>query len=189
MSDTPIDYFEDLPAPAVNLKDITDLAALGAEKQAELDAKTLELEVLQQEVDKIYRRQLPELMRAAAMDEFKLEDGSKLARKSDIKTSISVANAPSAYRWLEDHEYDGIIKTKVVSEFGRGEIEEAKKVVELLMEQGVMADLNRAIHPATLKSFVKERLEAGEAIPMDVFGVYEFEIVKVTKPRASAKKK
>lgn len=178
-----IDYFEGIAKPVVNLADITALAEEGERKQAELDELNFKAQQLQQEIDGIYRRRLPELMKEAAMDEFKLQDGTKLSLKTEIKTSISAANAPRAYQWLEEHDFDGIIKSKVISEFGRGDMEEANAVVEMLKAEGIDAELNRTIHPATLKSFVKERLEEGTNLPLDLFGVFEYEIVKATKPR------
>ena len=178
-----IDYFADAPAPVVDLKAITTLAEEAAEKQVELDELSYKVQQLQQEVDAIYRRKLPELMKEAALEEFKLADGTKLALKSEIKAGITVAHQDAAFRWLEENEFDGIIKTKVTSEFGRGELEDAKKAVAALEAEGIIAEMNRSVHPATLKSFVKEQLEAGTAIPMDTFGVFEYEIVKATKPR------
>lgn len=179
-----IDYFADVEKPVVDLAEITTLAEQGDKLQAELDELNFKVQEMQQELERIYRNKLPELMKAAALTEFKLADGTKLTLKSEIKTSISVAHQAAAFHWLEEHEFDGIIKSKVESEFERGEIERANEIVALLNEEGVGASLKRTIHPATLKSFVKERLEEGTNLPLDVFGVFEYEIVKATKPRA-----
>jgi hypothetical protein len=36
------------------------------------------------------------------------------------------------------------------------------------------------VHPSTLKSFVKEQMEAGRAIPFDLFAIHPFNRVKIT---------
>jgi hypothetical protein len=136
---SPIDYFEGAPAPIVDLKAITALAEEAATKQVELDEISYKLQQLQQEVDTIYRRKLPELMKEAALEEFKLADGTKLSLKSEIKAGITVAHQAAAFRWLEENEFDGIIKTKVTSEFGRGELEDARNAHEDKFHVGALS--------------------------------------------------
>lgn len=184
-----IDYFAGVAKPAVDLKTISALAEKSTELQAEIDALMFEVEQKTQENDKILRKQLPELMKDAGLESFKLADGSTVGVKSDVKCGITQANAARAFAWLEEHEFGGIIKSKLVSEFGREELEEAQKAIDLLSEAGFQAELNRTVHPATLKSFVKERLEEGDDIPVDVFGIFEFEMAKITKPKATKSRK
>jgi hypothetical protein len=50
----------------------------------------------------------------------------------------------------------------------------------------VFASLDRSIHNATLTSFVKERLAAGETLP-DAFSVFEFKEAKIKAPKAKKK--
>ena len=44
------------------------------------------------------------------------------------------------------------------------------------------------VHPARLLSFVKERLEKGEAIPFDLFGIHPFSRAKLKAPSAKKSK-
>ena len=46
--------------------------------------------------------------------------------------------------------------------------------------EGVKYDRKQAVHPSTLKSFVKQSLENGEDIPEDVFGVYRQTVAKLS---------
>ena len=39
------------------------------------------------------------------------------------------------------------------------------------------------VEPMTLKAFVKDQIEKGSAIPMDLFGIYIGDKAKITKRR------
>jgi len=183
----PIDYFDDLPpqeAEPATLELLTRLAKEQVEMEAEIARATVALAERQEDLNKLSRVRIPELMTTLGMEEFKLTDGSVVSVKADVKTSITEANRPAAFLWLEEHHYDGIIKTNVGLQFGKGEMEEAKKAEKVLADAGFHASTERSIHPATLKSFVKERLEDGDNIPIDVFGIFEFKQSKIKLPKA-----
>ncbi|MFL9694719.1 hypothetical protein, partial [Aeromonas veronii] len=60
------------------------------------------------------------------------------------------------WKWLEDTDNDGIIKTKVLAEFGRGEMEDAKKAAEAIIEAGYDATITRDVHYQTIQAFGRE---------------------------------
>ena len=187
----PATAFDDLPpvvqAPAT-LERLRALASNMQDLEAKIGSKTVELAELQGELDRISGHTIPDIMAELAMESFTLEDGYKLEVKNDLKASITAENKPAAHKWLREHNFDGIIKTKVLAEFGRGEMEKAEQALAKLREAGFEASMDEGIHAATLKSFVKERMEAGDAIPVSTFGVYEFKKTKITAPKGSAKK-
>src|SRR4029077_11348875 len=102
----------------------------------EINADTVALAEKQESLNRLQRVRIPEIMATLGMEEFKLTDGSVVSVKADIKTSITEANKPAAYAWLEEHNYDGIIKTNVGVQFGKGEMEDAKKAVAALEQAG-----------------------------------------------------
>lgn len=183
----PIDYFDEEQAKKEVEPATLELLARLAKEQVELEAEIVRDQVAIEEKNaKLFRLQrvrIPEIMDTLGMQEFKLTDGSVVSVKEDIKTSITEANRPAAFSWLEEHQFDGIIKTNVAASFGKGEMENAKKAVEALEAAGFHGSMERNIHPATLKSFVKERLEAGDNIPVDVFGIFEFKQSKIKLPK------
>ena len=63
-------------------------------------------------------------------------------------------------------------KNDVVVSFGKGQDNEAGHVVGLLREQGFDPDTKTHIHASTLKAFVKERVENGKPIDLDMFGAF-----------------
>ena len=42
----------------------------------------------------------------------------------------------------------------------------------LAEKEGILAQQNTTIHSQTLRAFVRERVEAGDEFPMDLFGAY-----------------
>jgi hypothetical protein len=169
--------------PPATLERLSKLAQEARELETQILHDTSILEEKNGKLDKILRKLIPGIMEELGLAEFKLTDGASIKIKESINASISAENKPAAYAWLTEHKYDGIIKTKVVSEFGRGDLEHAKEALALLQEQGYSANMDQSIHAMTLKAFVKERLEAGDSIPLDTFGVFEFKEAKITLPK------
>lgn len=88
-----------------------------------------------------------------------------------------------AFAWLEETGNDVIIKSELSASFGKGEEEKKKReaAVNALRDAHVPFKEKRGVHPMTLKSFVKETMEAGENIPQDLFGVYVGHRAKLTR--------
>ena len=123
---------------------------------------------------KLEREDLPALMQEAGMTSVTLDDGSTISLKEDLNTSITASTKNSALRWLVDNNYGGIIKTLVEVAFPKGAHDDAVRVQNELLQHYSGVSLKETVHPSTLKSFVKERLEAGDAIPLDAFNVFPF---------------
>lgn len=186
----PAEMFDDLPpmeAPVATLERLRDLAKEMQGLESKIADATVALADLQGQLDRISMRTIPDIMAELAMESFTLDDGYKLEVKPDIKASITAENKPAAHLWLREHNFDGIIKTKVMAEFGKGEMEEAEAALKKLTDAGISATMDESVHSATLKSFVKERMELGEAIPTSTFGVYEFKKTKITAPKGAKK--
>jgi len=137
---------------------------------------------------KIEQEELPGLMAEVNMTEFKLTDGTKLTIVPDVQTSTSQERMPQVVAWLVEHHFDGIVKTAIKIEFGRGEFDAAKAAAMSVSESlGRPVDLSQIIHPQTLKSFVKERMadasEGAPALPLDLFAVRPFNRAKLTKAK------
>lgn len=188
----PVTAFDDLPPvvqPPATLERLRNLASKMQELEKTIGDKAVELAEIQSELDRISMRTIPDIMAELAMESFTLEDGYKLEVKQDLKASITAENKPAAHQWLREHNFDGIIKTKVIAEFGKGEMDDAVKALFTLQAAGFGgASMDEGIHSATLKSFVKERMEAGDSIPISTFGIYEFKKTKITAPKGSSKK-
>jgi hypothetical protein len=189
-----IDYFDDVgmgedgAVQPATLERLTALATEAKRLEVEIIEESEELGKKQGKLDAILKNFIPSIMEELGMEEYKLSDGSSVSIKKVIHASISDENKPDAFKWLEDHDFDGIIKTKVLSSFGKGEIEDAKEALETLQEAGFEATMDRSVHAQTLKAFVKERLEAGDSIPIATFGVFEYKLAKIVLPRRTTRR-
>lgn len=122
---------------------------------------------------------LPEAMREVGMKEFRLDDGSKITIKKELYTSISEANKAEAFKWLEENDLGGVIKNDFTISFGRGDKDDAEEFMSAMNEQGFVYKRKESVHPQTLKALIKEQIEAGVEVPMDVFSVHEVNKSKV----------
>jgi len=126
------------------------------------------------------REDLPELMSEVGMSEFVLEDGSKVSVKEEVDASITEAKRDAAVAWLVDNGFGGLIKTTVTASFAKGDREAAVELAERMSQDGIIAELKEVVHPATLKSFVKEQLTNGEEIPFDTFSIRPYNIANIS---------
>jgi hypothetical protein len=148
---------------------ISGLAAQQLQLQEELGrleaaviSKKEELRVVQEEL-------LPNALTEAGTMSFTLLNGMKISFKDEIFCSIPKDDPDHALNWLRDNDYDGIIKTQVATDFGKGEDEIALKTYDALRAMGVAASMRSTVHPMTLKSFIRELLSKGINVPMETF--------------------
>ena len=174
------DLFEDMEEQSSNIEnleqnDLTTVASL-AKKQKNQEQKVKDLEAELKEAKKellrISDEEIPNLMSETGLSSLKLDDGSSLDIKNIYGASILVANREKAYDWLREHGHDDIIKNRVVATFGRGQEDDAKVFMRVAYDNGVATDQESKIEPQTLKAWVKERMEAGEEFPTELFGAF-----------------
>jgi len=150
---------------------------------AQLVRNQLQFEVLIQQMEenlKSAKRGLEEVsgqLLPAALEEYGLSeltmaDGSKISVQTVISASISKDRQLDAHDWLRDHGHGDLIKNTVSVTFGRGQDDAAKDVVRVLQSNGLDPEQKEAVHPSTLKAFVKEQIEKGAEIPSETFGIF-----------------
>jgi len=186
------DYFEgegDKKPEGVSLERLVNMTELMLSIEERIVDLTDEMAAESLRMKKLRDELIPSAMKELGLEFFGLDDGSRVDIKKSVQANISEANKTKAYAWLEANDFGGLIKNKLSSEFGNGENEDAVKAKKLLTDAGFFATLDKSVHAATLKSFVKEQLEKGTKIPVDLFGVFEVEQAKVTKPKAKKGKK
>ena len=65
--------------------------------------------------------------------------------------------------------------------FGKGDNDQASKLVEDLEQNGLAPDQKRKVEPMTLNAFVGEQINKGTDLPIDIFNVYMGNKVKIKK--------
>jgi len=154
------------------LKTVSELARAIAAKEAQVADLDRQLKDAKKELLKLTDEDLPASMAEMGLASFTLDDGSQIDVKPTYGASILVDNRPKAYEWLRDHGYDDIIKNNVSVSFGRGEDDLANAFKAVAEKEGYVPQQDTSIHAGTLKAFVRERIEAGNEFPMELFGAY-----------------
>lgn len=153
---------------------IVDLAETLAKQKDELAALEAATKEAKRAMLETEREDLPALMGEAGLTEIKLSDGRRVTLKEDVDAKITDATRAAALSWLLENDFGGLIKTNVSIGFGRGDHDEAMQVRNELAGRYAGVELKEDVHPSTLKAFIRERLQAGEKIPMDLFNVYPY---------------
>jgi len=115
---------------------------------------------------------IPTMLSEMGLSSLKLADGSSVDVKQNYSASISIANREKAYSWLRQNGLGDIIKNEITVSFGRGEDNKAADYANLALGQGYQPTQKLKVEPMTLKALVRERIEAGNDLPTDIFNVF-----------------
>ena len=135
----------------------------------------------QKEIDRISQDVIPTLLGEMGLSSLKLADGSAVDVKPFYRASIAVKNRDAAYKWLRDNGLGDIIKNDVTVSFGKNEDNKAVEYANLAQSQGFQPTQKFKVEPMTLKALVRERIEKGEDMPMDIFNVFVGNQTKLTR--------
>ena len=180
-----IENDKETETPKGSLERAIAMGNLLAEADKEVTRLTDELKEAKKTFNGIAMDKLPALLKELKLSSIELETGEKIEVKGDLNASITKANHELAMKWLIDNHFSGIIKSNVTIEFNAEDHETAAKLTSELQEEHDGVIFKAAVHPATLKSFVKEQLAAGTALPLDLFSVHEYSIAKLTQSKRS----
>lgn len=176
------------------MSDLRHIASLAEEQiQAELEVANLkeQLQIAEENLRFISEDLIPEAMDVAGVEEFTLSDGRRVTIAREYKGHISEENTPAAFGWLRKKEFDGIIKRNVSFAFGRGDDKLADTVIRRLLKAYPDLDIKdkASVHHMTLNAFIRERLEDGDDLPLEAFGVFERRYAKIAEVKVKKKKK
>jgi hypothetical protein len=175
MMDILDDIFSEADALAdigtMDVKNLSDMVRKLRSVDEEITLYEKNITALKQQRQKLTVDLIPGIMDEMGVNRLDV-DGVTVTRKLIVSASISDENRDRAFDWLRENNLDDIIKNDVVCSFGRGEDNAAKNAVGILIEQGFNPDIKTHIHAMTLKAFIKERVEGGKPIDLDLFGAY-----------------
>jgi len=154
------------------LQTVAELARRIRDHEAQIENLEQLAKSLKKELLKFTDEDMPAMLAEIGISSFALDDGSTVQVKQMYGASILVNNRPQAYDWLRENGYDDIIKNTVLCQFGRGEDDQAAAFSAFAEKEGFVPTQKTEIHSQTLRAFVKERCEAGEEFPMELFGAY-----------------
>ena len=93
----------------------------------------------------------------------------------------SLPQRKEAFKWLRDNGLGDLIKNEVTVAFGRNEDNKASNYATLAQGQGYEPVQKLKVEPMTLKALVRERIEAGQDMPSDLFNVFAGNRTKLTR--------
>ena len=157
----------------IDLERLVSLSNSMTQKERRVEELEEELRTAKQELRDIQEEQIPDVMMELGVSEVTLTDGRKLTIKEDLHAKIADKNRQEAHAWMVEHGYGDIIKNQVVVNVETGNQESLNSLLGILNSNAYEDySLKNNIHFQTLKKFVKENIEAGVDIPLNLFGVF-----------------
>ena len=136
-----------------------------------INEKEEELKALKLQKHKMSTEQIPAMMDEMGVQRLDVENLS-VTLKPLINASIPQTRREEAFQWLRDNGLDDIIKNDVIMSFGKGEDNMAGDIMYELEKRGMHPEKKTHIHSMTLKAFIRERVEKGLPIDLDMFGAF-----------------
>jgi hypothetical protein len=173
--DTTLDKVQqgDMKTLSSLVKDLDQLTIDINEKEEELKSLKLQKHLMSTE-------QIPAMMDEMGVQRLDVENLS-VSLKPLINASIPPTRREEAYQWLRENDLDDIIKNDVILSFGKGEDNIAGDIMYDLEQRGMHPEKKTHIHSMTLKAFVRERVEKGLPIDLDLFGAYVARIADIKR--------
>jgi hypothetical protein len=197
-----VDILADAEAQTTSAPDLRQIG-IYAQEMRDIEAALYELKCKTKDFELRYAQieleLLPNLMMAVGVKKFTLSSGAVAEVKDFIRGTIPTtkqiedaedmdkpvlqARREECLTWLRSINAESIIKNQVITEFGRGEMETAKKVFATLQAQGFHVKRQEEVNFMTLNSFLKGEVENGRNIPVDAFGLFVGKKASIKEPK------
>jgi len=164
-----------------NIKSLADQVKKLRDLEDQVKAEEQALKDKEKEIERISGEVIPTLLSEMGLSSLKLADGSAVDVKPYYAANISVANREAAYGWLRSNGLGDIIKNDITVSFGRNEDNKAAEYANIARGQGYQPTQKLKVEPMTLKALVRERIEKGVEMPMDIFNVFVGNRTKLTR--------
>tara|TARA_R110000787_G_scaffold169030_1_gene281761 strand:+ start:226 stop:801 length:576 start_codon:yes stop_codon:yes gene_type:complete len=143
------------------------------------------LRKLKDQQKQLSEQAIPDKLAELGVADLRLSDGSRISADPFYSARITAKNLGLAHDWLRDNGHGDIIKNTLTVSFSQGEDADATRLAELLTKEGYLPQTKEAVHPSTLRAFVKEMIESGNS-SFDVdtqkkFSVYTGKRTKINR--------
>lgn len=170
------------PADDNVLARVASLVDEWADLNERTDVMNKDTAALEAKANEIAERLLPEIMDENNVKDMTTRNGVKVAIVDKVKAGIRKADMAEGCQWLVDNEHSDLIKVEVTVKFPKGDIDKALELLSYLEQhpEEYAVAMKETVNPQTLGAFVREMLADGEALPMDLLGVYRRREAKIT---------
>ena len=159
-------------------KNLLSLIRLSIDVEKQIKETEDYLKDLKQKKRTVDEEDIPSLMEELGVESLQV-DGNKVSIDKFVSARIPEARKEEAYAFLRSIGEADIIKNEVVVGFNMGQDNVAGAVVDDLTKQGLNPVQKTHIHPMTLRTWAKNRIENGQEIDLDMFGVYQGNRAKI----------
>ena len=163
---------EDLLNRTENIDKLADKIKNLESLQTRLDLQEENLKNTKKEIENLSGEVIPTMMSEMGLSHLKLMDGSSVDVKPHYSATITQANKEAAFNWLRNNGLGDIIKNEISVSFGRNEDNKAADYAVLPKSNGFEPTQKLKVEPMTLKALVRERIEAGNPMPAEIFNVF-----------------
>ena len=155
-----------------NIQSLADQVDKLNELQKRIELQEDNLKNSKKQFEYLSAEVIPTMMAEMGLSHLKLMDGSSVDVKPNYSASITIANKDAAFQWLRDNGLGDIIKNEISVSFGRNEDNKAAYYAVLAAERGYQPTQKLKVEPMTLKALVRERIENGKDMPVELFNVF-----------------
>ena len=159
-------------------KNLSSLIRLSIDAEKQIKETEDYLKDLKHKKRTIDEEDIPSLMEELGVESLQV-DGNKVSIDKFVSARIPEARKDEAYAFLRSIGEADIIKNEVVVGFNMGQDNVAGAVVDDLTKQGLNPVQKTHIHPMTLKTWAKNRIDNGQEIDLDLFGVFQGNRAKI----------
>jgi hypothetical protein len=170
-----IDAFDE--APVASKATLADLLTK-AEEFIGLDKQIKELEdlliTLNGRSNELKTKVIPDKMAEIGITEFATPEGKRLRIEKFVAGSLpkEPEKRAAAIKALESWEADDVIKSELNLKFSKQEHNQALALADDLRNQGFAVEVTSGVHPQTYCALIRERLEDGDPVDLEVMGVF-----------------
>ena len=155
-----------------NIQSLADQVERLESMQKQIEIQEQALKENKKQIEHLSGEVIPTMMSEMGLSHLKLMDGSSVDVKPNYSANITIANREAAFNWLRNNGLGDIIKNEILVSFGRNEDNKAADYAALAQERGYQPTQKLKVEPMTLKALVRERIEAGQQVPTDIFNVF-----------------
>ena len=149
----------------------------------DLEQAETALKSAKERVRKLTEEDIPAAMQELGYKKVVLANGAEVTVKAEVYASIPVKHRRDAHEWLDANGFGSLIRATISAQFGRGEKDDADRLLDTLRSSGIDADKKEAVHPQTLKAFLREQLEKGNDVPLHLFGARPVDVAVIKPPK------
>lgn len=167
-------YDEGFSESPISDNDLAEVARL-ADEQAKLEglveAAEAALKAANAALKQVREYDLPELMNKLGLETFTTKAGTKISIKDILRVATTGKYRPFIMKWLRENDLTAIISRVLSVEFGKGEDKKAEAALKALAKLDLLFSDAENINAGTFKALIKEKLEAGETVPIEDLGI------------------